>query len=175
MTKLTNSNSDQTQKINFWQNVISDKTSNSLLVKTTWLLNNQWDVLGSAFCNLAMFIIYRYIYIFIFLLYFINILFFLKNKWHLTHYTWHRTPDTKQVKCDMWHTVAGDNFPKFQFPSFEGLGMKVLGRFLGKWWLTELMNEEDTCRTAPSTPGLLITFIAQYTLQHATQAVKWTL
>ena len=36
-------------------NSISDKTSKSLLVRTTWHLDNQWDVLWAVFCNLAMF------------------------------------------------------------------------------------------------------------------------
>ena len=32
---------------NFW--------TKSLLIRTTWHLNNQWDVIGTAFCSLAIF------------------------------------------------------------------------------------------------------------------------
>ena len=43
-------NSDKTQKPKFWQNSTSDKTL-SLLVRATWDLDNQWDVLWAVFCD----------------------------------------------------------------------------------------------------------------------------
>ena len=49
-----NPDSDKIQlkswKLNFWKNL-----KKSLLVRTPWHLNNQWDLVGAAFCNLAMF------------------------------------------------------------------------------------------------------------------------
>ena len=39
-------------KLNLWQNL------NGLLVRTTWPLDNRWDVLWAAFWNLAMFYLY---------------------------------------------------------------------------------------------------------------------
>ena len=68
MTKLSYSNSDKTQiqivttLKTHSDNSISDKTKNSLLVKTTGQLNNRWDVLWAAFCNHAMFEINSYIW-----------------------------------------------------------------------------------------------------------------
>ena len=47
VTKLKNSNS---------ANLISDKTLNGLFARTTWHLDNRWDVLWAAFCDLAMFL-----------------------------------------------------------------------------------------------------------------------
>ena len=46
VTKLKNSTPD---------NAISDNTLTNLLVRTTWHLDNPWDVLWAMFCNLAMF------------------------------------------------------------------------------------------------------------------------
>ena len=75
-TKLKNSNSNQTKKNSNCDNnsncekfklkivqpenlnsdkSISDKTYNSLLVGTTWHLNNQWDILWPLFCNPTIF------------------------------------------------------------------------------------------------------------------------
>ena len=61
VTKFNNSNCDKTQQLKLWQNsktqilikrTISDK---SLLLRTTWHLNNRWDVFEAAICDLAMF------------------------------------------------------------------------------------------------------------------------
>ena len=56
-----NSNCEKV-KLKLWQpknlnsdKSISDKTYNSLLVRTTWHLNNRWDVLWPSFCNLTIF------------------------------------------------------------------------------------------------------------------------
>ena len=50
-------------KLNLWQNSNYDKTKfykesqfvTNILVRTTWHLDNRWDILRAAFCNLAMF------------------------------------------------------------------------------------------------------------------------
>ena len=59
--KLKNYNCDKTQsqivtklKNSHYDNSISDKT-HSILVRTTWHLDNWWDTLWAAFCDLAMF------------------------------------------------------------------------------------------------------------------------
>ena len=43
---ILNSNCDKTQKLKWWQN------SKLSLVRTTWHLDNQWDLLWAAFSNL---------------------------------------------------------------------------------------------------------------------------
>ena len=61
VTKFNNLNCDKTQQLNLWQNsktqnftkrTISDK---SLLLRTTWHLNNHRDVFEAAICDLKMF------------------------------------------------------------------------------------------------------------------------
>ena len=49
-------NSDKKKNI-FWQNSISDKNS-SLLVRATWHLDNRYDVLWAAFCDLTVFVLF---------------------------------------------------------------------------------------------------------------------
>ena len=44
-----------TQKLKFLQLKNSNSDSLNLLVRTTWHLNNRWDVLWAAFCDIAMF------------------------------------------------------------------------------------------------------------------------
>ena len=48
---------------------------------------------------------------------------------------------------------------KFQVPSFNGLGVMMFWRLVGKGsvnqWINEWMNHDGVCRTAPATPGLL--------------------
>ena len=67
LTNFKNSNSDKIQQLKLWQNSttqnsksqilikrkISDK---SLLLRTTWHLDNRWDVFEAAICDLAMFL-----------------------------------------------------------------------------------------------------------------------
>ena len=73
----------------------------------------------------------------------------------------HMLCDTWHLTCDMWHVVGVNILSKSQLPSSYGLGGKVIQRSGGKGWPTELSNEwmsdEGVCRTAPATPGLLIT------------------
>ena len=68
------------------------------------------------------------------------------------------TRDMRHMTCD---TFGGENIlSKFQLPSSYRLWFMILWRSGGKGWLTELMNElmndEAVYRTAPATPGLLI-------------------
>ena len=49
--QLKNSNCDKTQNVKLWQNSIYDKSLKSLLVRTTWHLDNGCDVLWAAFCD----------------------------------------------------------------------------------------------------------------------------
>ena len=49
VTKLKKkSNFDKTQKLKLWQNS-KNQISSRTVGKTTWHLDNQWDVLGAAF------------------------------------------------------------------------------------------------------------------------------
>ena len=71
---------------------------------------------------------------------------------------WHVTRDMRRVTCDM---LLGVNIlSKFQLPSSSGWWFMIFWRLGGKGWLTdwlsELMNDEADCRTAPASPGLLI-------------------
>ena len=52
VTKLKDFHGDKALKPKFWYQSSSDKCC---LLETTWHLNNRWDLLGEAFCNLAMF------------------------------------------------------------------------------------------------------------------------
>ena len=70
LTNFKNSNCDKFQQPKLWQNstteimtklkktqILSKRTisDKSLLLRTTWHLNNRWDVFEAAICNLAMF------------------------------------------------------------------------------------------------------------------------
>ena len=46
---------------------------------------------------------------------------------------------------------------KFQLPISSGLGLTVFGIYLNS--VTQLINHGGDCRTAPATPGLLITYM----------------
>ena len=69
------------------------------------------------------------------------------------------TPDTRHVTCDTWHvthdTWGVNILSKFQLPSSYGLWFMIFWRFGGKGLLTDWLNHEGVCRTAPATPGLL--------------------
>ena len=105
-----------------------------------------------------------------------------RDKWHVTCYMWHVTCDRWQVKHDMWHATCdmrqvihdmlhvtcdtwnmtcdmlwGVNIlSKFHLPSSYFLWFTILWTSRGKGSLTDWMNDEAVCRTAPATPGLLI-------------------
>ena len=74
-------------------------------------------------------------------------IFFFNDTWQMTGDTWHVTHDTWQVV----NIVS-----KFQVPSSNGLGFMMFWRFGGKGSVNHLISDEAVCRTAPSTPGLLI-------------------
>ena len=67
----------------------------------------------------------------------------------------------------MWH-VAHDRWGyvnllwKLQLPISYGLGVKVFWRYFHKGWLTDWVNYEGVCRTAPATSGLLKIFIHKW-------------
>ena len=55
-------------------------------------------------------------------------------------------------------------------PDFYILGETVFGRFFHKGWVSELINksmsDKGVCRTAPATPGLIITMYTVLTAKH---------
>ena len=73
------------------------------------------------------------------------------DMWHVTRDTWH-------VTYDMFGGV--NILSKFQLPSSYRLGFMMLWRSGGKGCMNELMNDKAIYRTAPATPGLLITSYA---------------
>ena len=84
------------------------------------------------------------------------------DMWHLTHEMWH-------VTCDMWHGTPDrwwevNILSKFQVPSSYGLGVKIFWRYFGKrvtQFINLSINNKGVCRTAPATPGPLITMEGQ--------------
>ena len=75
--------------------------------------------------------------------------------WHMTFYMWHMT-------CDMWYVLGGKLLSKFQLLRSYCSWFMILWRFGGtSWrtdWLSESINYEAACRTAPATPVLLNMF-----------------
>ena len=69
------------------------------------------------------------------------------DKWHVTRDIWHLTRDMQHVTCDMLWGV--NILSKFQLPSSSGFWFMIL--------VIEWLSNEVHCRTAPGTPGLLIT------------------
>ena len=69
---------------------------------------------------------------------------------------WHMTGDTWQVTRDTWCGV--NILSKFQFSSSNNLGLMMFWRSGGKGWMSDSVNYEAVCRTAPATPGLLIIY-----------------
>ena len=78
--------------------------------------------------------------------------------WQVTHEMLHVTHHTSHITHDTWWWV--NILSKFQIPSSYGLGLMMFWRFGGKGWLNQWTNEwisdKGVCRTAPATPGLLI-------------------
>ena len=86
-----------------------------------------------------------------------------KNVKQMIYEMWHVTRDILHVTRDMRHVIydmlLGVNILlKFQLPSSSGLWFMIFWRLGGKGWLSDLMNDEANCRTAPATPGLLNIF-----------------
>ena len=101
VTKLNTSTYDKTQ--NLIKRTISDK---NMLLRTTWHLNNQWDVFKAAICNLAMFF-FNENFVLLFVFFFILSFKFkiIMTYWYLTRDSWHVTGDTWYGLCDVTHKV----------------------------------------------------------------------
>ena len=67
---------------------------------------------------------------------------------------------TRDMRHVTWWEV--NILSKFQLCSSYGLGVMMFCRFGGKGQVTELINYEGVCGTAPATPGLLITLKNRY-------------
>ena len=74
--------------------------------------------------------------------------------WHVTSDMWHLTCDRWHVIHDTWRWV--NILSKFQLSSSNSLGFMIFWRSGGKGSLSKLTNDKAVCRTAPATPGLLI-------------------
>ena len=79
--------------------------------------------------------------------------------WQVTgdRWQWHVTRDTWNITHDTWCGV--NILSKFQLSSSNGLGFMMLWISGGKGSLTQWINHEAVCRTAPATPGRLIIHI----------------
>ena len=79
----------------------------------------------------------------------------------MTRDTWHVTRDTWHVTRDMWHMTHGVVWTFSQ--NFSCLALTVWDLWCCEYleekahWMNQWMNDEAVCRTAPATPGLLIT------------------
>ena len=81
--------------------------------------------------------------------------------WLMTHDTWHVTRDTWHVTRDTWHMTHSVEWTFSQ--NFSSLALAVwdwqcfeyisTNHHLHCYWI----NDKAVCRTAPITPGLLIT------------------
>ena len=83
-----------------------------------------------------------------------------KKLLHVTRDMWHMTRDMWHGACDMlwWVNILS----KFQLPSSYGLWYMIFWRSVGKGSLTDWLNHGGDCRTAPYTPGMLITWLTWY-------------
>ena len=85
--------------------------------------------------------------------------------WHMTHDMWHATCDTWHVTCDTWNMTGGGRWTfsqNFSFPFLTVWEWRYFEDFEEKGdspnqSVSESMNDKGVCRTAPATPGLLIT------------------
>ena len=85
------------------------------------------------------------------------------NMWRITCGLWHVTCDTWHVTHDMLWGV--NILSKFQLPSSYCLWFIRIWRYGGKGSLSEKIKGEAVYRTAPATPGLLITNVLNYNSQ----------
>ena len=70
-----------------------------------------------------------------------------KCMWHVTHDTWHMT-----------HSVGwtfSQNFSSLAFPVWDWQCLEDIST--NHDWVSHLINYGSDCRTAPATPGLLMT------------------
>ena len=89
-----------------------------------------------------------------------------KKKKNVTHDLCHATCEMWNVTRDMWHLTHKmwgevNLLSKYQLTSFYGFGMKVCWRYFFQR-ISDLTNYEGVIRTAPSTPGLVITTLFQF-------------
>ena len=85
-----------------------------------------------------------------------------KYTWHLTCDTWHLKCDTWHLTHDMWKMVEGEYSHKISAPQLFRFGCNDILKVWRKRmtdWLTDWMSDKGDCRTAPATPGLLITYM----------------
>ena len=111
------------------------------------------------------------------------------DMWHLTcdtlHKTpdmWHMTYDMSHVTCVIWHTGGDEHCLTISGPYLLWFGcegvLKILNKRRTTDWMKELINklinDKCVCRTAPATPGLIITH--QYDDQRPCLciSVKWS-
>ena len=107
----------------------------------------------------------------------------LRNNFVKKKYIYIKNSDLLYVTCDMWpvthdiwyvtcDTLWGVNIlTKFQLPSSYGL-KTVFWKYFHKGSVSLLINYKGVCRSAPATPGLLITTYMYWTLSCK---VHWTL
>ena len=77
---------------------------------------------------------------------------------------WHMTHDTGHMTHDIWCGV--NILSKFQLSSSNGLAVMMLWISGGKGSLTDWINYEAVCRTAPATLGLLKTHTVKASCTH---------
>ena len=79
--------------------------------------------------------------------------------WHVTCDTWHVKHDTWHVTRDTWHVWGGQHSLKISAPQLSPFVfydiMKIWRKRMSDL-TNEWMNDEAVYRTAPATPGLLI-------------------
>ena len=86
--------------------------------------------------------------------------------WHITCYKCHVTHDKWHMTCCTWHMTCCGGW--IFFKNFSSLALTVLDLWYFKdfeekaHWLTEWMNQEGVCKTAPATPGPESFFLYQF-------------
>ena len=63
---------------------------------------------------------------------------------------------------------------KFQLSSSSGLGLTVFWIYFHKPWLSQWVNHEAVYRTAPATPGLLISFRLEHIIFWCCDTGNWS-
>ena len=100
------------------------------------------------------------------------------NIWHMTCDMWHMTCDTWYAPCDIWHIVGGEHFLKISAPKgfwFVIYDILKIRRKRLTYSLNEWINDGGDCRTAPATPGLLISLVCMYRLALMVSTCKYSL
>ena len=83
------------------------------------------------------------------------------DTWHVKSDTWYLTCDTWHMTPDIWHTWGDEYCVNISGPKLLGFGcegvLKILKEMITDSWINWLINDQVVCRTAPATPGLIIT------------------